>query len=158
MPVTSSAAGGRRAVALSLIAPALWLAGMSIYALTYPDGSAEFRSHVIEGLGILAAVVLGPLLLVLLTLNWIVRRIAALFVTVLFVGMAVIALGQGFGWAVDAGIVALCAILLGATMFFLSRPAVLSATGDSYNFLSPRDVFSLDSFRRKRAGAASEPA
>ena len=45
--------------------------------------------------------------------------------------------------------VVVCAFLVGVMLFFLSRPAVMTAVGDFYNFLSVRDVVSRYFVRRK---------
>ena len=94
-------------------------------------------------------IIVGPLLLAVVTLNWIVRRIAGGIITLTFFGMTRGGLSQGFGWLADAGIVVVCAFLVGVMLFFLSRPAVMTAVGDFYNFLSVRDVVSRYFVRRK---------
>jgi hypothetical protein len=146
----AEAGNARRSVLYALIAPALWLGSIATYALAAPNLPAGFRAHLIFGLVMFGVLVLGPLLLVLLTLNWIVRRVAALIVTVLVFGTARGGLSQGFGLGADVTIVSICLILIGSVLFFLSRPPVQCAVDDFYNFLSLRDLLSIYTFRRKR--------
>jgi hypothetical protein len=59
------------------------------------------------------------------------------------------AIAQGLGAAADLGIVVVLGLLVGSTLFFLCRPALLKAIDDGYSFLSIRDVLSMYSLRRK---------
>jgi hypothetical protein len=139
----------RIATSGALAAALVWVAAMGTYALTGPGMSSEFSSHLLVGLGMFCVIIVGPLLLAVVTLNWIVRRIAGGIITLTFFGMTREGLSQGFGWLADAGIVVVCAFLVGVMLFFLSRPAVMTAVGDFYNFLSVRDVVSRYFVRRK---------
>jgi len=100
------------------------------------------------GLSVFAAIILGPLLLVLLMLNWIIRRVAGVIIALLFIGMVRGGLSQGFGLVADMGIVLVSGALVGSMLFLLSRAAVRRGVGDDYSFIKLGDVLTY-SFRRK---------
>jgi len=127
----------------------LWLVGMTTFALTVPPVSIDFRIHLLTGLAMFCVIIVGPLLLVLVTMNWIVRRVAGSIIILLFFGMARGGLSGGAGLGAGTGILVVCALLVGSMLFFLSRPVVMIAVADAYNFLSIRDVLSGYTFRRK---------
>lgn len=139
----------RKAVFYALIPALFWLAIMATFTFTVPNLPSGFRSHILFGLGVFGIIIVGPLLLVLLTLNWIVRRIAGAIITLLFFGMVRGGLSQGFSLWGDVGVVLVSALLVGSMLFCLSLPALMSATGDYYNFLNLGDVLSKYVFRRK---------
>ena len=109
----------------------------------------DFRLHLLNGLSMFVFIIVLPLLIALITLNWIVRRIAGLFITLLFFGVVSGGLSQGFTPLGTAGVVIVSAALVGSILYLLSRPPVALAVGDTYNFLSPADVFSKYFFQRK---------
>lgn len=150
---TGEGGGSRKAARFSvcgaIVVALLWPIGLGLYmtnAFSLPD---EMLSGLVTGLAIFCAVFAAPLLLVLLTLNWIVRRVAGVLIVLIFIYMASEVMSIGFG---DTGsvVIALISIVLAVgTLFFLSRPPVLRATGDFYSFLNPRHVLSKYTFRRK---------
>ena len=122
---------------------------MSTFALAGPGLSSDFRTHMLVGLMMFCFVIILPLVLTLVTLNWLMRRVTGAIITLFFVGMVRGGLSQGFGLLGDAGVVALSALLVGSMLYLLSRPAIARATGDGYNFLNPSDVFSKYFIERK---------
>ena len=149
--VSDTKKGARLAVLGAVAIALLWFTGMGSYALIGPGASSGFGAHLLTGLGVFCVIIVGPLLLVVVTLNWIVRRIAGTAITLLFIGMARGGLSQGFGVLADIVIVLVSATLVASMLFFLSRPSVMMGTGDFYSFLRFGDVFSKYSFRRKVA-------
>jgi len=145
--MTTSHPGARRGVLYALIPPVLWLGAMTTYSLIGPVPT-DFRSHLLTGLAVFAAIILGPLLLVLLTLNWIIRRVAGVIIALLFIGMVRGGLSQGFGLVADMGIVLVSGALVGSMLFLLPRAAVRRGVGDDYSFIKLGDVLTY-SFRRK---------
>jgi len=139
----------RSAIAGALVIAILWVLALSGYALAAPGLASDFRTHLLFGLTMFCAIIVLPLFLVLLTLNWIVRRIAGVLIALLFFGMVRGALGQGFGLYANLGIVFVVALLVGGMLYFLSRPSVMVATGDYYDFVNLHDILSKYTFQRK---------
>ena len=144
----------RISVCIALGIALLWVSGIGAYAIAGPGLTTAFGSHLANGLAMFCVIVGVPIALVAFALNWIVRRVAGTIITLLFVGMVHGGTSQGFGIIGDIGVVLVTGLLVGSMLFFLSRPSVMSATGDFYNFLSIRDVLSRYTFRRKLMEAA----
>jgi hypothetical protein len=140
---------GRGAVAGALVAPLLFWLTLGANVLFNPSLSNGDRSHIGFGLIVFAIIIIGPMVLLLATLNWAARRVVAFVCVFSFVNMARAGTAQGFGVAADWGMVAIFTIMGLCVLFFLSRPALMSATGDYYNFLSIRDIMSKNTFHRK---------
>jgi hypothetical protein len=140
---------GRTAVAYTLFPAVIWLVAMSTFAMVSARLSSEFRTHLLTGLTMFAFVIILPLLLTLITLNWVLRRVAGAIITLLFVGMVRGGVSQGFSLIGDVGVVLVAALLVGSLLFLLSRPAIQCATSDAYDFLNPNDVFSKYVAQRK---------
>jgi hypothetical protein len=143
---------GRRVALYALLPAIIWLVAMSSFAFFGPGLTSDFRAHIGFGLAMFCAIILVPLALVAQTLNWVVRRVAGAIMVLSYFGMLRGALTQGFGIGIDACIAVVLALLFGSILFILSRPPLLLATGDAYDFLNPRDVFSKYTFMRKAPG------
>lgn len=140
---------GRQAAWYALVPGLFWLAIVSGVALAAPGLHPDFRAHLFARLAMFCVIIMGPLVAVALTLNWIVRRIAGGVLALSFLGMSRGGLSQGFSVITDIFVVLVLAFLIGSMLSLLSRRPLTAAVGDGYNFLSIRDLFSKYTFCRK---------
>ena len=68
---------GRRVALYALLPAVIWLVALSSFAFFGPGLTSDFRAHIGFALAMFCAIILVPLALVALTLNWVVRRVAA---------------------------------------------------------------------------------
>src|SRR5579871_6343254 len=148
LPIHVVRKAGRASIAIAMLPAVIWLIVMSTVARVATALPIDFRLHLLNGLTMFVFIIVLPLLITLITLNWIVRRIAGLFITLLFFGMVSGGVSQGFTPLGTIGVVIVSAALVGSTLYLLSRPAVGRAVGDAYNFLSISDVFSTYFMKR----------
>ena len=120
---------------------------MNLFARFAPGLPDVFRAHLHSGLIMFAFLVILPLTVTYMTMNWLVRRITGDIMVLLFFGMVFGAAATSTNVLGALAGALVPAMLIGAMLYFLSHPVVMREMDDYYNSLNVRDL--RYAFRRK---------